>query len=77
MPDMMITVKGFFALAQDFEEEAAALKALHVFAGEDWLPRFAACKAAAMRCRNSAYKLLGTPTVTDDQRHMGEMMADF
>jgi hypothetical protein len=77
MPDMMMTVKGYFALAQDFEEEAAAIKANAAVNGGSYIQEFAACKAAAMRCRNSAYKLLGTSTVTNDQRHMGEVMADF
>lgn len=75
--NLVMTVKGYFAIADDYEREAAELK--HRGEGGEWhfSVEYKVLMEAARRSRNSAYKLLGVPTVDDEQRHMGEVMADF
>lgn len=77
MVEIRMTVKGYFALAEDWEREALLIKQSPHVEGDDWAQGWRDCKQNARRAREAAYKLLGVPTVDSEQRHMGEIMADF
>jgi hypothetical protein len=77
MPDVTMTVKGYFTLAEDWEREALLIEQSPHIEGDDWAQGIRDCKANARRARDAAYRLLGVPKTDGEQRHMGEIMADF
>lgn len=77
MPDIVMTVKGYFALAEDYEAQAYQWNYLGVQTGSDYEAEYNICMDSAQRCRISAYKLLGETQMTEIQKHMSEWMADF